>query len=115
MFELINDLFLDASPIYMYVSIFVTVFSTYQLLHSNTRYWRVDNNVYTLQLHAKEAIILPAQKINLTTEEDKNWIYRKYVRCAHQDDESEPASPRSFKPRQQLRGGFLWDNLYSHL
>lgn len=84
---------MDASPIYMYVSIFVTVFSTYQLLHSNTRYWRVDNNVYTLQLHAKEAIILPAQKINLTTEEDKNWIYRKYVRCAHQDDESEPASP----------------------
>lgn len=105
MFEFINGVYLDAIPIYLYISIIISVFCTYQLFHIQINHSRRNHHFYLLHVHANEANLLPEQKINLTIPEIKAWIHRKYTQCMNETDDSDSNTSRYIKDLSILRGG----------
>lgn len=105
MIEFINGVYLDAIPIYLYISIIISVFCTYQLFHIQVTHRHHNHHFYLLHVHANEASVLPEQKMNLTIPKTKAWIHRKYTQCMNETDESDSNTSRFSKALSRLRGG----------
>ncbi|GAA0442919.1 MAG: hypothetical protein ACQEWU_09970 [Bacillota bacterium] len=115
MIELLNEVVNDVSPFYLYISILLTIVSTYQFLTIDARNIIENNNILTREYHNLRVRLLPMQELFGECREVIEWLIKKTNRIASPDDDTDNES-FSFQANElSKRGGQQWIvNLYSH-
>ncbi|MDY7046438.1 hypothetical protein RVS70_19815 [Virgibacillus sp. M23] len=115
MIELLNEVVNDVSPFYLYISILLTILSTYQFLTIDARNIIENNNILTREYHNLRVRLLPMQELFGECREVIEWLIKKTNRIASPDDDTDNES-FSFQANElSKRGGQQWIvNLYSH-
>lgn len=113
MVELLNGLANDISPIYLYVSILLTIVCSYQLLSISLKGNAGNNNVYIREYHAIKVRLLPMQELFGEIIGIHDWITKKTKRKAGPDDDTDHPSFSFLSIFLHNRGGQSCTIIYS--
>ncbi|CDQ41249.1 MULTISPECIES: hypothetical protein [Virgibacillus] len=111
--ELLNELFNDVSPLSLYLSLLLTIVTTYQFLAIDARSIMENNNVLTREYHNQRVRLLPMQELLGECAEILQWLVKKTKRIASPDDDTDQQSFSFFKDLLQRGGKQCKVNLYS--
>lgn len=111
--ELLNGFASDISPIYVYVSILLTIFCSYQLISFGLKDSVKKNNMFIRDYHAIQVRLLPLQASFCENTDIRDWITKKTKRMASPDDDTDHTSFSFFNNVFKLRGGQLCKIIYS--
>ncbi|WP_337019606.1 hypothetical protein [Oceanobacillus massiliensis] len=107
--ELLSDLLNECSPIYLYLSLLVTIIQ-FELIQLDDHNKMFKNDVQTRKSHALRFQLLPLQKINAAMIDIRNWIANRTKRIEIPDDDKEDPS-FSISHSNINRGGVTWKQL----
>ncbi|GGB61600.1 hypothetical protein F3157_09470 [Virgibacillus dakarensis] len=115
MLELVNDLMSDITPLYLYLSIALSMICAYRGISLNMHMINQNNDFATRQWHAARFRLLPRQEDLGANTEIQNWIATKTKRIEAPDDDTDAHSFLFSTATKKKRGGQQWkENLYSH-
>lgn len=106
--ELLNELVNEMSPFYLYISILLTIFSSYHFLSIGVQSVTRDHDILTRKYHDIRIRLLPMQELYGEIAEVLDWITRKTERIASPDDDTDNQPFSFLKLFLQLRGGQQW-------
>lgn|GEM_PF-2172031 len=113
MMDLLYELLVDSSPIYVYIGIIVSAVCVYQLLRFRHAGIRTENYSYLRAVHAQEAV----QSAHLAAKDMQfdryTWIAHKTKRIETPDDDGDHSTFSFLYRYHILRGGPIWLNLHS--
>lgn len=113
MLELTNQLLIDMTPIYIYVSFFLSMMYVYHGFALSTG-MRQQQEMLMQKWHAAEFSLLPDTGQLVVHMEIRNWINGKKKRLDAPDDDTDGDSFSEFLTTNKILGGLQWkESLYS--
>ncbi|WP_174616025.1 hypothetical protein [Virgibacillus ihumii] len=111
-FELLYDVVGEISPIYIYLSIILSLVCSFRIMNVSMQHSIIRNHDYTKECHATHIKLLPVNEPIGQVTEIYNWITHRTKRIDAPDDDSDHHSFSLHK--KFLRGGQSCKrNLYS--
>ncbi|GAB4071887.1 hypothetical protein GCM10028778_00170 [Barrientosiimonas marina] len=114
--ELLYELFVDTSPVYLYVSVFLSVIGTINLAQLDLHQNHELAHVATRKSHAIRIQAAPVQESIGESTAIMDWIVQKAKRIDAPDDDTDDHTFSFFKTITKKRGGAQCNaHLYSQL